>query len=159
MEKYGVINNNPIFFRGLKNYQKELVNKAIENVYVCMYLKMSGNIFYFEHADYETDEYDLKSNEKTSGRKIHVKMDWVVFGFDSVLERTQSIEGEQNDLVVAIDVFQNGKSKLRIHYPDCYKETFKKHYCNFDGTHEDYMFSTFDEDNYARYIEDIVKLV
>ena len=153
MEKYGQANTSALSFNGFKNYtQKKEVIKAINSVY--MYLKMCSDVYYFEHNDFETDEYTLNDKEK-----VFVKMDWVVFGLENVLDRTPSQESEQNDLVIAIDNFADGSSKLRIHYPDCYKEKFIEHYNQFDGEKESHMFSTYDEKIFAKLIEDIVKLI
>jgi hypothetical protein len=150
-------NLNPLLFDGFKNYnkQKEEINQAIQSLY--MYLKMSGMVFYFEHCDHETNHYDLKSNDKNKGKKFRVTMDWVVMGLDDLGHRTPTEEGEMNDLIIAIDNFYDGTSKLRIHYPERYKDLFKKHYGKFGADEDDSLFEVFDEENYVQYIEDIVK--
>ena len=154
MEKYGEANNNPLLFDGFKNHtkQKEEIYNAIQSVF--MYLKMCSSVYYFEHNDFETDEYSLDN-----GQKAFVKMDWVVFGLENILDRTPSQESEQNDLVVAIDNFIDGRSKLRIHYPDCYKDKFIEHYSQFDGEREDYLFATYEEGSFIKLIGDIIKLI
>jgi hypothetical protein len=153
MEKYGKENLNPLLFNGFKNYNKqpEEITNAIQSVF--MYLKMCSDIYYFEHNVFETDDYDLDN------QKVYVKMDWVVFGLEKVLDRTPSQESEQNDLVVAIDVFQDGISKLRIHYPDWYKDKFEQHYKQFNGQQGNSLFSTHEEENYVKLIEDIITLI
>jgi hypothetical protein len=148
--KYGVVVKDVSQYQGFRNYQKKDVMDAIEMVIV--YLKLKKNIYHFEHNDYESKDYCLDGIEGEPEFAGLVKMDWVVIHFGGV-------SYPKNELVIAIDVFENGTSKLRIHSPDNYISEFDDNYKDFDGKLEPGYFMTTKEENFINCINNIFKII
>ncbi len=166
MEKWGEPSYEPNLFNGFRKYSasKDIIN-AIENV--ILYIKLKHNFYYFEHNDYESDyqsgeSYSIEriGYEPVKVTKIHAE--WVLVGLDNIQDRTSDDNDTDSDLVIGVDVFENGKAKLRIHYPSDFMEDFYNHYSQYNDSQSksnSRMFISFDESKYHSFIEDIMMVM
>jgi len=154
LDKYGDAVYDIEKFSGFKNYSKsrEEIVELVNLLYV--YLKMSRGFYYFEHNDYETYGYGGENN-------VRVKMDWVVFGFDDVDNRDTSLEGDFDDLVIAIDVLEDGRVFLRFHSPKYCRVEFDnvfKIFENYRGNRDGYFYGS-REEYFLFYIRELMKIL
>jgi hypothetical protein len=109
----------------------------ISELYV--YCKLRHNIYSFE--------YDNTISTKRGLSNCYVE--WFAISFSDAPE-------ERDDLVIAFDVFSDGKSQLRIHYPSCFSQQVND-YFGVAG-HEFNQFFDIEED-YIKQIQTIMKVI
>jgi hypothetical protein len=155
IDEYGEAVNDFSEFEGFRNYRKnkDSILDQIRSLFT--YLKFSEEVRYFEHNDYMTNSYKLDGLDREPRVLNIVRMDWVVFGFDVDKYGDENC----NDLVIAIDVFDNGNSKLRIHSPYYCLEKFNKHFESCNGKFKSGYFMTMQEDEFVDHIRDLINIV
>ncbi len=157
MQKYGEAVYEISDFEGFRHYtkNKEEIIEIINTMH--LYLKMNRKIYYFEHNDCKNNDYDEE-------KKLTAMIDWVVFSFDNIENRTTDSEydGLSNDLFIAIDVISNGGLKLRIKSPDYCVSEFSKLYENFNEKERFWspgFFTTSKEDEFLYHIKELIKVI
>jgi hypothetical protein len=123
-------------FEGFANYKRnrEEIVELVNNLHT--YLKLSGEVKYFECSDYKQslEEYDSVDFDRVFDDEDGVEevwTSWILFGFNDIYKRNIDFDGDDEDLFIAIDVFENGDAKLRIKSPSYCAKKFNDYYGEF----------------------------
>lgn len=150
-------------FYGFENYSKnrEEMANLVEVLYA--YLKLSGELKYFEYCnyrqplgDYDDIDYEEEIEEDEDVEKVYTS--WVLFGFNDIYKRNIDFGGDDEDLFIAIDVFEDGRAKMRIQFPDHRAEKFNEHYRRFDDEVRG-SFSSEKQDDFVNYIKILMEVL
>jgi hypothetical protein len=136
-KKHSTVINDFTKVNGMTYYQKnvEEIIGAIEQVY--MYCKLQYKIYFFEY------------NVFTGTNKNNIE--WFAFSF------SENQDINKDDLVIALDNFENGSTQLRIHYPSSLVEKVRRYGGQRDFYSLNYFFD--DETQYVREIRKIMEII